>query len=322
MTEFTTDDLTINICTIDRPDFLRACIASLIRTTPPNTRLNIVFNGTPQDIIYQTVLQLGDWQGPVQTAILPETVPLDESHNLALGMVETRLVNFMGDDDLVLGSRLENILCAFGTLKPEPAVVTTFARRIGGDADQPKIGSLKGLGPTTISEWRQWVRQERIFEMLWPGAVISTEALRKSGGFEARFNKSVDNRIFSKLALASPVVSLRDDSFGYRIHQGSVSTSDWQEQNQHVRYVAACHKALCAKTPEPEFDAFIASEAKATKFNRARIQLRDRSRMHFRRGGALMLEDQTLRGSGNLLASVILWPPAFVQKVKDQLGRS
>lgn len=322
MSQYEIEDVTINICTVDRPEYLEACLESLITTTPPGVALNLLFNGTPQSARRRATRQIHDWNGPIEVYSVPQTVPLDESHNIALEMVGTTLVNFMGDDDIVLGPRLPEIITAFNQLDPEPVVVTTFARRIAGGAHNPKLGSYKQLGPTTIEQWRDWVEQERVFEMLWPGAVLNTEALRVSGGFEAQFNRSVDNRIFSKLALTAPVVSLTSQDFGYRIHQGSLSTSSWKQQNRHVRYVSECHHAQCQNRPEPTFAEFLADEAASPPLTRAKRRLRDRSRMHFRRGGALVLEGDRLRGIGNLAAAGALWPPAFIEKVQDQFARS
>lgn len=322
MSSYTIEDLTVTICTVNRPEFLGACIASLKRTTPAGAPLQIVFNGTPSESRDLAIAQAEGWEGPLRFEHIPTTIALDESHNRALELVNTPLVNFMGDDDIVLGSRLDKILEAFNELTPEPAVVTTYARRVAGAANNPAIGSLKRLGPTTIDEWRDWSMQGRVFEMLWPGAVLHTQRLRASGGFEARFSQSVDNRIFSKLSREFPVISLTDQNFGVRIHQGSVSTSNWRTQNEHVRFVESCHQAMCDGRHEPEFEEFVAGEAADPVWTRTRRNLRDRSRMHFRRGGALALGGQRTRGALNLATACVLWPPAFVEKVGDQIHHS
>lgn len=312
-------DLTVNICTVDRHDYLMACIESLLQTTPPGAPLTIVFNGTPEPTRRAAMKMAEAWQGPTRFEHIEQTVPLDESHNIALGLVETRLVNFMGDDDVVLGPRLHKILRAFNELEPEPAAVTTYARRVAGDAFNPKSSTIRSLGPTSIAEWEEWRDEGKIFEMVWPGAVFRTDELRAVGGFEARFNQSADNRIFTQLAQRAPVVALTDDQFGYRIHQGALSTGNWKVQNRHVRYVAACHEAHRAGLEEPTYEAFLAAESSAPWRRRVSVGLRDRSRMHFRRGGALMLQGQWVRASANLVASVAIWPPAFVGKVRDQI---
>ena len=315
------EDLTVNINTVDRPEYLEACLASLIETTPEGAPLQILFNATPEWIRERTIEKAKAWRGPTNFIHIDDIVPVDESHNRALAAVETPLVNFMGDDDVVLGNRLPLILDAFNTLDPEPAVVTTFAKRIAGDAFNPAIGSNKDLGPTTIAEWSAWHDSGKAFEMLWPGAVLRTDILRKIDGFEKPFSQSFDNRIFSQMSFHGPVVSLPNRAFGFRIHQGSMSSANWKKQNEIVRFVAVCQRAKIAGSDEPTYEEFMAAEAAEPVYVRTHRQLRDRSRIHFRKGGQLALSGARAAGVVNVAASALLWPPAFVEKVKDQIGQ-
>ena len=93
-TPFTIADVTVNINTVNRPDFLEACLGSLIRTTPPEVALQIVFNGSPKEVVDRVIEQAGAWKGPTNFVVLDEILPISESHNRALSSVETRLVNF------------------------------------------------------------------------------------------------------------------------------------------------------------------------------------------------------------------------------------
>jgi len=314
------EDLTVNINTVDRPEYLEACLASLIETTPEGAPLQILFNATPDQTRERTIAQAEAWRGPTNFIHIDDIVPVDESHNRALEAIETPLVNFMGDDDIVLGNRLPLILDAFNTLSPEPAVVTTFAKRIAGDAFKPAIGSTKDLGPTSVKDWQAWHDSGRAFEMLWPGSVLRVDMLRAIGGFEKPFSQSFDNRIFSQMSFQGPVISLRDQQFGFRIHQGSMSSANWKKQNEIVRFVAKCHAANVAGRDEPTYEEFAAAEANDPIHIRAHRQLRDRSRIHFRKGGQQALSGDRVNGVANIVASLLLWPPAFVEKVKDQMG--
>ena len=314
-------DLTVNINTVDRPQYLEACLASLIETTPEGVSLQILFNATPGWIRDRTIDQAKAWKGPKRFIHIEDILPVDESHNRALVDVQTPLVNFMGDDDVVLGNRLPKIIDAFNSIDPEPAVVTTFARRIAGDASEPTLGTNKDLGPTSVAEWQAWHESGEAFELLWPGAVLRTDLLREIGGFEKPFSQSFDNRIFSQMTFHGPVISLADRDFGFRIHQGSMSSTNWKAQNEIVRFVAACHRANIDGTAEPTFDEFVAAEAAKPPHLRARRHLRDRSRIHFRKGGQKALAGDRVSGAANIAASMALWPPAFIEKVKDQLGR-
>ena len=317
---FTIEDLTVNINTVDRAELVEACLGSLIKTTPAGAKLQILFNGSPKDMVERTITQAEAWDGPTNFIQMDEIVPVHESHNLALEAVSTRLVNFMGDDDFVLGERFPLIIDCFNQTTPTPAVVTTFAKRIAGDPFEPTIGSNKDLGPTTVESWQEWHDSGKPFELLWPGSVLRTDALRAIGGWEEAFAASFDNRIFSQMSFQGPVLAVPDRQFGFRIHQGSLSTTNWRKQNQVVRFVAACQRANVAGQPEPTLAEFEAQEAADSAVVRWKRDLRDRSRIHFRKGGALALSGQRASGFGHLAASVALWPPAFAEKVRDQFS--
>ncbi len=314
------EDLTVNINTVDRPDYLDACLRSLLETTPAGASLQIVFNGTPSATRERTIELAGQWQGPTRFEHLEDMLTVDASHNHALAGVTTPLVNFMGDDDVVFAPRFPSILNAFNNTDPEPAVVTTFARRIGGDSHLPTMGSNKDLGPTTVDEWRAFHATGKSYELLWPGSVLRTDLMREIGGFEAPYAQSFDNRIFSQMSFHGPVISLPERNFGFRIHQGSMSSANWKAQNETVRYVAASHSARLEGRIEPTLEEFREAEALDPSHVQIKRQLRDRSRIHFRKGGQLALGGDRLQGAANMAASALLWPPAFVEKLKDQVG--
>lgn len=314
-------DVTIALNTVDRPDYLYAAVESLLKTTPEGVSLQVLFNSTDQATVDKTIAQVADWQGPTKFIRHEEILPIDESHNAALAAVETSLVNFMGDDDIVLAERLTRIIDTFNSTDPLPAVVTSFARRIAGDARKPTIGSNKDLGPTTVAEWRIWHESGKAFELLWPGSVLRVDALRAIGGWEPEFAPSFDNRIFSQMSFHGPVLAVPDRNFGFRIHQGSLSTSKWGNQREIVRFVAKCHQANIDRVPEPTFAEFQAAERNDSTPTKVARTLRDQSGLHFRVGGAKALSGDRLAGAGHLVRAAAMWPPAFVDKVRDQYGR-
>lgn len=312
-------DLTINICTVDRQEQLLAALDSLLRTTPEGVPLNMMFNGSSPEMVEAAQSRIDAWKGPTNVEVLDEIIPVTDSHNHALSLIRTPLVNFMGDDDFVLAERIPVILQAFNELEEEPVVVTTFAKRVAGDAHNPRIGSNKDMGPTTIDEWKVWRNEGRMFEMLWPGAVLNTEALRSIGGFEQEFERTFDNRVFTRLSTVGPVLSLPDRNFGFRIHEGSLSTSKFIVGSQQIRHVQACRTAELEGRPEPTQEEFIQSELDAPAYRKAHLYLRGRSRMHFRRGSAFLFEGgRTPEAIRQLATSAVLWPPAFIEKVLDQ----
>ena len=182
MAELSLTDLTVNVNVVDREDYVVACLESLLKTTPAGPRLNVLFNGSRPGLIDRTSALLEQWSGPSSTIVLDSTEPLWKSHQIALDAVETTLANFMGDDDIILEPRLQDIVDGFNEITPTPGAITTFAKRIGPSLDPVRIGSNKDLGPVTVEEWRRLSERGAMFEMNFSGAVFRTESVRRAGG--------------------------------------------------------------------------------------------------------------------------------------------
>lgn len=315
---FRVEDITVNINTVNRPGYMEACIESLIETTPGGVSLQIVFNGTPAEIREPALERAKVWDGPTNFVVLDDILPIATSHNHALSSIKTPLVNFMGDDDVVLGNRLPKIVEAFNSNSPTPVGVTSYARRIAGDAFEPNIGSLKSLGPTTITQWRRWHRSGEPFEMLWPGSVLDTEALRSIGGFSEEFANIFDTQVFSQLSFVGPVLSITDDQFGFRIHSGSNSTSNWGPQRQLLRYFRVCHEAQLDSIDPPTREEFERIEASQSRVQRLRRERNENAQLNFRLGGEHWLSGQKAKGLTFFARSFLSSPAAFVSKVDDQ----
>lgn len=312
------EDITVNINTVNRPGYLEACIDSLVETTPVGVPLQIVFNGTPTESRESALEHASHWRGPTNFVVIDDILPIAASHNRALETIETPLVNFMGDDDIVLANRLPLIIDAFNTIDPTPVCVTSHARRIAGDPSKPSIGSLKSLGPTTITEWRRWHRSGEPFEMLWPGSVLDTAALRSIGGFSETFANIFDVQIFSNLSFVGPVLTITDDQFGFRIHSGSNSTTNWGSQRQLLRYFKACHEAQLDGVEPPTDEEFRQAEASQSFWSQQKRKRNEDAQLFFRIGGEHWLSGNKFEGAKHLARSFVSSPSAFVSKVGDQ----
>ncbi|MGI9607592.1 MAG: glycosyltransferase [Acidimicrobiales bacterium] len=321
MADFELADLTVNINVVDREDYLLACLQSLLETTPPGPRLNVLFNGSNSGLIERSSELIDRWPGPSSTIVLEETEPLWKSHQAALDSIRTRFVNFMGDDDIIFDERLPRIISAFNELTPTPGAVTTFAKRIGPTIDPIRIGSSKDLGPTTIDEWMALSSEGAMFEMNFSGAVFRTESLHRAGGFAEEFSETADNRLFTVIGATEPVIALPERSFGYRIHPNSVSSSRFLSQAQAVRHVAACARAVVEGLPEPTREEFVAAEEADPRRVRIGRDLSARSQMHFRRGAAEMLQGRPIRGASLVALSAAMSPLRFTRSLRNQIGR-
>jgi hypothetical protein len=321
MGEFELTDLTVNINVVDRGDYLRACLESLLETTPPGPRLQVLFNGSPPDVVDGARALIERWPTAHSIIELETTEPLWKSHQIALDAIETSLVNFMGDDDVVLEPRLAELVEVFNETDPTPGAVTTFAKRIGPSIDPLRTGSSKDLGPTTIAEWQRLSHNGAMFEMNFPGAVFRTESVRRAGGFVEEFTETADNRLFTVIGATEPVLARTDHSFGYRVHPNSVSSARFLSQAQAVRHVAACAAAVRRGEPEPTRAEFIAAEAADPLLVRVGRDMSARSQMYFRRGAAELLTSKKLHGVAYISLSAAFSPLQFGRSLRNQAER-
>lgn len=90
-------DMTVVICTRDRPEGLRATLASLQRQTDPAFRVLVVDNGSPSSVSEAVVEELA--RPRCEYTVEPRP-GLARARNRALGAVRTELVAWIDDDEI------------------------------------------------------------------------------------------------------------------------------------------------------------------------------------------------------------------------------
>ena len=315
-------DLTIAICTIGRDGFLQAAIQSLLETTPSGVRLHIVLNHPDDPELHERLTELvSSWDGPTEVTRLGERLPISASHNTALSAATTPFITFMGDDDLALETRVEELLDIFWNTTPTPAVVGSFCRRVSGSFDKPRFSTNKDYGPTTVDEWRAARDSGDLIEVVFPSAIYRTDLLASVGGFEDRFGSAMDLATFTMLGQDHPVLADPRRSFAHRIHDGSVTSSSPGQHAMRLRYTEACISAIRAGDHEPTWDAFVASEQEISPPSRATVGRRTMSAMLFRQGGASVASGRRVQGLSKVAASAVVSPSTFLSRVRAQATR-
>ncbi len=315
-------DLTIAICTIGRDGYLQVAIQSLLDTTPAGVRLHVVLNAPDNPELQHSLHDLlSQWRGPVTTTVLDERLTISGSHNTALNLVTTDFVTFMGDDDLALEPRVEQLLEIFSTTTPTPAVVGSFCRRVSGTYDQPKFSTNKDYGPTNIAEWEAARDSGELIEIVFPSAIYQTELLRSIGGFEERFGSAMDLATFTALAQDHPVIADPRRTFAHRIHDGSVTSSSASQHAARLRYTEACVRAIREGSEQPGWDHFLAEESAARQTTRLSDNRHTMSATLFRQGGAAFASGSPLPGIAKIAGSALVSPITFAGRLRSQVTR-
>ena len=180
---FSSSDLTVSVATIDRPDFFAASLESLIATAPSDVSLQVVLNEATEESKRIAEDALSGWTGPTRIITIDSRLSITDSHQRALDECSTRLVNFMGDDDLCLAPRFEKVVDAFNSIE-QLQIVGSWVMRAGGDARHPRLIGRSDIGPPTVDEWRRHRELGVSVQVNFPSAVFLSKGLRAIGGFE------------------------------------------------------------------------------------------------------------------------------------------
>jgi GT2 family glycosyltransferase len=313
-------DLTVSVIARGRPELLEATLSNIAETSPSDVVLQVLLNPPRNDVSEVVTRRYAQWPGTLKVFSTSKPLNFADAHNLALKYIETPLVNFMGDDDVSIGPRLSRQLDFLNT-ETDVIACGTYAYRVGGRPGQGlKVGGRMAVGPSTRAECEALVAGGQLIYMVFPSVVAQTERLRFVGGFRREFGIAADVDLWSRLALHGPVVSVPEYLFGFRIHDGSGSTSLFWEGQERTRYAEACAKARSQGTTEPTIDEWREAWNAQRSVRRWLVGRRSASKYYFRRAGAAFVEQRYPTTARYLLTSFLLSPRTTFGKLREQLG--
>ncbi len=299
---------------------MRVAIESLLEHTPQGPTLQLVLNEASPET-WPAISDLVEaWHGPTKVVEIEPRVPVDESHQRALEECQTPLINFMGDDDIILGNRFDEAISIFNE-NPGLGALGTWVQRIGGPPDAPRFLGRMDLGPTTVEEWRSMQAGSVPVQYCFPATIFSKQAAINAGGFEARFGSAMDVGLSALIGREVLCLTQTSRLFGFRIHDGSDSAQNFAAQFHGWNYLRDCIIALDAGEVEPTFEQWQAAQAAQPQWKRFLFDQNIRSRHSFRRAGAALLDRRMLDFVKFGGKSFFYSPRLFFQKTLEQMGR-
>ncbi len=314
-------DLTVNICTVNRPEALRAALKSLVETTPPGPSLQLLLNEASPETWPAVEDLVEEWKGPVNVIRIDDRLPVTESHQTALDAISTKLVNFMGDDDIVFGDRFTEAIQMFNDVK-DLKMLGTWAHRVGGDFDNPTRQGKMDVGPVSLDEWESYRSNSTPVQYCFPAIIFDTEAARNAGGFQERFGSAMDAALSGYIGREWPSLTQTSRLFGFRIHDGSDSAKNFGSQYERYEYFEACLLALDEGRAEPSFDEWKADMDARPAWKRFSSDRMIKSRHMFRRSGAALVDGRKGDFAKFAALSFAAHPIQFFSKVMEQRGRA
>ncbi len=210
--------LSIVIPTRNRLGFLQECLASIM-SGPPTWRV-IIVDDASDDGTEEWLGALNDAR--VETVTLPDRSGAAAARNQGLQRVDTPLVMFMDDDDLLISAAADELA---GRLLAQPTAVAAVGRSVDLDEQgqcQPRLGPSQPRVDTVFAEvLAGWCPSQG-------AAVFRTEVIRAAGGWSTNVTVPCeDYELWLRIAQVGPVALSPAVAVQFRIHENQRT---WHEE--------------------------------------------------------------------------------------------
>ncbi len=232
VTEASSMSLTIVLCTRDRPEDVRQCIASLQEQTYPRLTILVVDNAPTDDRVRRFV-ETGQFKVPVHYVIEP-TPGLSYARNRAIQWCQTELIAFIDDDEVACQYWASEVVRGFvedPTVDCITGVVTPSELRTSAQQLFERFGGhSKGRGFQAVTfDGRQMGKIAPLFPLppFGAGANMSfrLQAIRDLGGFDTALGAGTDTlagedtAILSNILLSGGRIAYRPAALVHHCHR-------------------------------------------------------------------------------------------------------
>lgn len=216
--------LSICIPTYERPDFLEACLRSVIDAPhPPDGTVELVVSDNSASPKTLTTLDelFARWNGPTRYVHNDPAVTAEENFNLCLELGRGTWLLILHDDDSLAEGALPILQGIYDT-HPDDMVLLFGVRVVDGSGKTKK--TQRFLRPTRLDPVEalrrvltdsSWVR--------FPGLVARRAAYEAVGQFDADLKNPTDLDMWVRLFASYGVLCLPQISANYTIHSGALT---------------------------------------------------------------------------------------------------
>lgn len=255
-------EITVIVCTRNRPDDLVRCVESLKRMSCPNYRILIVDNAPSDDRTRDAVAAINSPDVPIDYVIAP--VPgLSNARNVAMALVTTPLVAWLDDDEVADKHWLAEIVRAF-TDRPLTAAVSGLVvpaelRTRAQALFESFGGHSKGRGVTpAVFSATATDAQSPLFPLppfgVGANMAFRTEDLRELGNFDAALGAGSltfggeDTEMFTRLLLSGRESAYHPAAITRHYHRPDLPSLERQMYGYGVG-LTAFYASILARRP-------------------------------------------------------------------------
>lgn len=257
-----TPEITVIVCTRNRPDDVVRCVESLIRMSCSNYRVLVVDNAPSDARTRDAVASIDSADVPIDYMIAP--VPgLSNARNVATAVVKTPLIAWLDDDEVADEYWLAEIVRAFndrpGTAAVSGLVVPAELRTRAQALFEGFGGHSKGRGATpAVFSPAATDAQSPLFPLppfgVGANMAFRTEDLRKLGDFDAALGAGSltfggeDTEMFTRLLLSGREISYHPAAITRHYHRPDMPSLERQMYGYGVG-LTAFYASLIVRRP-------------------------------------------------------------------------
>jgi len=244
-------------------------------------------------------------------------IGLGSSLNMAIKVAKGEWIARMDADDIMLPNRLE-VQIKYLQAHPEIGVLSCWAYYINYSGRV--IGKLKS--PTDLNtqeDSQRYFKNNKIIHILHPGTMIKKESVLQIGGYKSIVpGQDIDlwNRLVEKGIV---IVCLNQMLMKYRIHKGSITTSQYIKALNYDEWIGVCMELRRDAKTEISFESFqeqTKGKPLLARMNRSR---KIYSNYYYRNAAFLYGNDSYLAFVVSLICSFLLDPKRIFNRLLTQL---
>lgn len=284
--------------------YIAEAIESVLHQTYPYFELVILDDGS-SDCTLQIAQAYASQDTRIRLYHHSKNMGAVQTLNDLLNFAQYDWVFYLDGDDRILPYRLERQV-AF--LQENQGLVLTGALVYYIDSRGKRMGQ-SSLSPFTSAERvRQEIEADHPIGFPTPTVVIHRPTALKIGGYRQLIT-AFDVDLYSRLAQAGPVLCQQEVLGEYRIHAKSKSVINVARACKIGRWISASMRARRLGQPEPDLEAYIASENRLPFLGRLSITMKDISAGLYKRAVVAYSSRQYWQSVLFCILCGLSWPP-------------
>lgn len=293
---------------------LREAVESVLEQTHADFDFIIINDGSKDGSL--AILEAYAQQDARITVISQANQGIGESLNKGLEKAQTEWVFIMHCDDVMLPKRLERQLL-FIQDNPDVRATSCAAQFIGTS------GRIFGrtTSEVTSREKFQWhLDNNEAIGLFHPGTCMHRDTVLKVGGYRQPFWPAEDIDLWNRLAEQGHLVLCQDEVLmRYRIHGGSISTSNFRMTRMKYEWVRVCMRARRQGQPEPLWEDFLTQWKQSPLLKRLHHWRKTDAKFYYRKAAHECIDGQYLTGIPALGMAFLLQPGYTLKRLKHQI---